>query len=297
MDCSVLPPLRAQTAALCPTRWSIAVHPLSCLSVALKSTGGNPVDNLICPDKAPSTRPMGLRDWWTGRTPGICRVSIPCGGVDIYTRARRRNNAMAFIPAPNTARVSLVMNQDGQTIVNVFHFTKVPTSPFTFGELQQLAQDFVTTWVNTVAAHQNADVAYTSIVARALDSLSAPSYEGPITGNGDVSDTPMPTNVTIAIKWITALGGRSYRGRTYHVGLSAGSISNSTLAQATLDAILAAYNEFLTQMGALGWRMVVTSYQQNGIPRVSGISTAITGAVAEDNALDSQRRRLPKRGT
>lgn len=203
---------------------------------------------------------------------------------------------MAFIPTPNTARVSLTFTQDGQQLVNVFYFTKDDgyTSEV---ELEALAQSVVDNWRIHVLPMQVADV--TGVIVKAVDT-SQPDGFGtefidPMTGTN--AGTAMPVNDTFCIKWVTGRVGRSYRGRTYHIGLMSQAVADSKVLVGSATDFVEAYNGWFEAMLADGNQLVIASFTHNGAPRTSAVITFVTGATYADLNLDSQRRRLPGRGT
>jgi hypothetical protein len=101
--------------------------------------------------------------------------------------------------------------------------------------------------------------------------------------------------VTAAISWRTAKRGRSYRGRSFHIGMTSTMVTGSTLTAGTITSLTTAYNALLTAVNASGIALCVVSRFQNHVQLTNGESTPITVATIEGN-LDSQRRRLIGRG-
>jgi len=108
-------------------------------------------------------------------------------------------------------------------------------------------------------------------------------------------DQGMPSNVTVAVKWTTGLRGRSYRGRTYHIGTPRAEIEGNLIATDYRGDLVQAYGTLINRFTQTGGQMVVASRQNNGVIRTTGVSTPIT-AVSVEHTVDSQRRRLPGRG-
>jgi hypothetical protein len=103
--------------------------------------------------------------------------------------------------------------------------------------------------------------------------------------------------VTIAVSWRTGITGRSFRGRTYHLGLSEAQYVGSTLEVTPAGLILTAYDALLTTINAIsGNQMGVLSRYADKAPRVNGLLTPISNVEFVDLVLDSQRRRLPLHG-
>lgn len=202
---------------------------------------------------------------------------------------------MPFVPIPNTARVELRMTQDSQQIENVFHVEK--EGVLTVTDLETIGAAFVD-WFDT---HRN--LVNTGVVLREIDfrDLTTASGLGILYNNslpmaGLLNQAAMPNSVTVAIKWGTGLTGRSFRGRTYHIGLTEGQVLNNALETATVAGLLASYNNLLTTVNGTGFTMVVASRFANNAPRVTGVTTPILTASYADTTIDSQRPRLPGRG-
>jgi len=64
-----------------------------------------------------------------------------------------------------------------------------------------------------------------------------------------------------------------------------------------MDNILDAFTQLITQSNVAGIPFVVVSKKSGGLPRAIGLSTPVQQSVIVDNILDSQRRRLPGRGS
>lgn len=203
---------------------------------------------------------------------------------------------MPFVPVPNVAQVDMVFMYNGQRCENVYHVQQ--ESPYDQTSLAVLATLFRDWWDDEFKAGAPNTLALVLIVARALDTDSSPSIEfsaglpiqGQVTAAGQ-----LPNNVTQAIKWTTALRGRSYRGRTYHIGLTEDMVIGNTVQEPHLAYQANRYNALLTALDGLPGNLVVVSKIHNGVERTTGIATPVQ-AVSVDSTVDSQRRRLPGRG-
>lgn len=198
--------------------------------------------------------------------------------------------------APDTAKVSLQWTQYGQELVNVFHFRK--TGGYTTeAALTQLLLDVSNAWATNMLQTQVGDVTGVLITCTDISQVSGPGVEAIDPEQGIYPGGGMPTNVTWTVKWTTGRTGRSYRGRTYHIGLGYGMVANDDVIEATALAILGHYQDFLDDMTAAGDDMVVVSNYSNGVQRTTAVVTPVTGVSYADLHLDSQRRRLAGRGT
>lgn len=202
---------------------------------------------------------------------------------------------MAFIPVINTARCELRYTQNGQQVANIFHVEK--EGPLTVLDLQDIGTALVEWW------GEHLDLVSTAVTLREIDirDLTTASGIGILWNDGlpligGVASPPLPNNVTLAIKWGTGLSGRSFRGRTYHVGLCESQVTQSELESAVIAPLLASYNALPTMITGSGYTLVVVSRYANNAPRPAGVTTPILNAAYADTVIDSQRRRLPGRG-
>lgn len=206
---------------------------------------------------------------------------------------------MPFQPVPNGAQVVLKYQQVGQIMENIFWVRS--DVPFEAADLETLASTFQTWWSDTYKSLQHPTVSLIEITATAEDTDTGPQFILPITGPnvGTASGNAEPLNATISIQHITALRGRSFRGRTYHVGLTSDQLLDAGhVLAATAASLRAAYDTLVTDIHTVSatWELSVLTRFTNHLPRPAGILTPIVANGLADTALDSQRRRLPGRG-
>lgn len=202
---------------------------------------------------------------------------------------------MGFVPFANCARLEARFIQEGQHVENVYHLRSA--AAFTVGDMEAAAAAFVAWFDVSMQPLVASAVTLTEIVVRGLDTPTdvAISYTTglPLVG-GNVS-AGLPNNVTAALKWTTALSGRSYRGRTYHIGLTESQVAGSTIDATVRTNIQNTYLNLIGDMDTAGFTMVVASRVTAGAERVAGVATTILSCFL-DSTVDSQRRRLPGRG-
>jgi len=203
----------------------------------------------------------------------------------------------AFIPATNTLEVRLNFATAGGVAQNVLHFRKSGTP--VEADLVQLAEDiydWYDTWYQT---YQSNTITLRSIVVTDLtveDGMQI-EYTTGLPATGAQTPAPFPDNVTVAIKHTTAFRGRSFRGRTYFVGL----VNGSTVTADTLSTTWQGYLENIfdallsTPFTTNDEEFVIVSYCGNGSWRTSATVTPVTNN-SLDADLDSMRRRLKGRG-
>jgi hypothetical protein len=186
--------------------------------------------------------------------------------------------------------------QDGQYCINKHHWTY--GLGWDEGALNNLGTA-IRDWYNTdMKGNVNNECSLVSIECFALDGsglATAVTTGLPIVGSSGLGGMS-PNNVTVAVKKATGRAGRSYRGRTYVVGLPLGAYSDNRLTTTYATALLDAFDALTAVGGPLDiFQLVVLSEVSGGVPRAEGVTTPVTG-FAIDPVLDSQRRRLPGRG-
>ncbi len=205
---------------------------------------------------------------------------------------------MAFVPVPDTAQIDVVYNWDSQIVENVFHY-KVLTGTPTIESLTALT-DAINAYVQEhLLPLMASTVTLLRVVGKLLDIADGAFYVSttglPAGGAGGAA--PLPNSVSIAYSWRTPLAGRSFRGRTFVVGLMEGFITGNIVNSANVAILNTAYNGLMGAGADAGWEMVVVSRRHAGAPRITGLATPVTSGFFTNNVLDSQRRRLPGRGS
>lgn len=205
-----------------------------------------------------------------------------------------------FIPAPGVLQVECVYSYLSQTCENVYH-VQMPggSGAANPADMNSLAAVFNAWETASMIGERSSAAAMTDIRVRDLSTDSGLIIEHAPTGavQGTIPGTPLPGNVTLAVKWTTGLGGRSFRGRTYHIGLAIGAVVNNTVNNSAVVNLVAAYSNLLTRVTESGFgQLVVVSYAHNKFWRATAVSTPIAACSINAN-LDSQRRRLIGRGT
>jgi len=204
---------------------------------------------------------------------------------------------MLFVPVANSAEHHLMFHYHGEVCQNVFHTHK--GDPYETVDLIAAATVFKDWWLEWMQARLPTQLTFDRIESFSLEAFNAPSStvieDLPAAGTNS-SAIPLPNNVTFAVKWITGLRGRSYRGRTFSLGVTEDQRSGNSLQPTALTGYLIAYGALITALDVAGHPLAVVSKVTLGSPRVAGIATEIIG-LSIDDTLDSQRRRLPGRGS
>jgi hypothetical protein len=219
---------------------------------------------------------------------------------------------MAFIPCLNTAEVSLQFAQgDGEFAENVFGVER--SIAWDAGSLLAMVEAFREWYVagdgiaSVYAGLQHTSVILTNVNGRDLTTSSGiiANAPGRVGDHGTNGDALIPQGQTFTLTARTALAGRSFRGRTYLVGLdesfySGGSVDVADSAHAN-TAVLA-WNALITAVTAAdadAQLVVISRYHlvdvppPTTLPRANGVMTPIVAYGYHDLFMDYQRRRAP----
>ena len=110
----------------------------------------------------------------------------------------------------------------------------------------------------------------------------------------NTSGDMLPPQDAMVVSWRTGLAGRSFRGRTYLVGLDETNQNHGRIASGMMTLIAAFVTQMLAVFGPSGsntdWQFVVISRFNAKVKRATPIGTPVTDATTSD-ILRSQRRR------
>jgi len=210
---------------------------------------------------------------------------------------------MPFVPVTNTVEVEVRMLLDSQKVENTLYFRK--DSAWSLGDLVTLGNSFLIWWTTYYDVFASSSVTLSEIYITDLTSStglvqSTPAPTPHPAGSREANS--LPNNVTLTISFRTDQRGRSHRGRNYIVGLTEDAVVKNTVDSAVIGDIETAYNALqdVASDNSCFWVVVsrFSGVDSDGdpIPRVAGVTTAITSVIVVDPVVDSQRRRLPGRG-
>jgi len=217
--------------------------------------------------------------------------------ISNYHSSRKVDNAMAFIPVPETVCAEIRMQLDGQRIENTLYFQQ--DGGWSQEEGVSLANDLLLWWTNSFRVPLSQDVSLREIYLTDLSSATSWTHTQPAPApapTGSQNLPAAPNNVALCFSFRTAARGRSFRGRNFVSGYPRDNITSNDLASAQIADTLEAYNALFPMMDAWDGRWVVASRYSNKLPRPIGVTTRVTSVVVVDPTVDSQRRRLPGRG-
>lgn len=203
---------------------------------------------------------------------------------------------MAFIPIPNSVKVSVEWLVAGQEVVLTFTVRK--PSAVTQTDVNNI-RDVMHNWAsNNLRNLMHSGAQYQRTYVVDLSSENGPFAEAvpPAAVFGSIGGVAAANNVALAVSHRTAQRGKSFRGRVYLGGLAAGSLQTATTISPTFVTTIAGVWALLVgALTAQAYQLAVPSRQANKQPRVTGLSTPVS-LVLIDAFLDSQRRRLAGRG-
>lgn len=179
------------------------------------------------------------------------------------------------------------MTLAGERVENTFHYLlgvepDIPT-------MTAMANTYIAWWVANAGLYSNA-CGLVLIYLRSLTTQTSPTVEivpGATTTGTRVSPLK-PNNCSIAIKRQTGHAGRKNRGRVYWVGITNDMMSDSNdLIPLTAANMAGALNTLLSDQA------VGNAAQEVILHRSDGTTTPVISYTVVDQAVDSQRRRLP----
>lgn len=202
---------------------------------------------------------------------------------------------MPFIPVPNVVKLEAIFNFNGQICENVHHYEK--DVAWDVASMQNLASEYIQAWTTFLRPTMTNEVSLSNIKVTDLTTQFSNGIEYstglPLAGSSVAPASP--NNVTLSVTWVTAFRGRSFRGRTYHIGLKESEVGQNEVTVSYAGIMAAFYGALFTSVPSTGETMVVVSYREGNAPRAEGLATPIIG-ISINRTVDSQRRRLPGRG-
>jgi len=190
------------------------------------------------------------------------------------------------------------MSLDGQNIENTYYASV--EGLVTEEQIVSGAQA-VQLWVEDFYFPQLSNLlSYRGVKATDISSDTGPTYTatGFAGGIGGVAQPSVPSNSPFVIKHLTAQRGRSGRGRSYVPGMpNTSRTGTNEVSSSFANSMLAAFIALDDALVGESQVPCVVSRFHDGLPRVAGLHIPITSHAYTDLVLDSQRRRLPGRGS
>jgi len=200
---------------------------------------------------------------------------------------------MAFIPIPDY--VQLIAEYTDGVAIAQNRFFCFGGAPVTEEDLTEIAETFVDVWEEALSGNVNANWSLTTLFLRDMTTESGINlvYTTGLPSAGSNAGESLPTQVSATVTWQTGFVGRSFRGRTYVVGIPRSFVDGTDrqLTEAAQGFLEDRWTTFLTAMQEAGHAPAVVSLSVGGVPRVEGLVTPIFNARVPF-PLATQRRRL-----
>lgn len=206
---------------------------------------------------------------------------------------------MTFIPINGCAKVSLNYTFAGELAQNTLAFVQDPITPnIPSSELDALCEAVYLWWqVNMAPLIANTVELRNCEAVDLTGQYAAYGAHVPVSPASGSLAKSLPNNVTICVSFRTASRGRRARGRVFLPGVSEDRTSGpNAITAAHAGNVLSAFNQLVLEVNnntsPTSWKHVIAS-RAGGI----GATYEVTEYAFSDRTLDSQRRRLPGRGS
>lgn len=205
---------------------------------------------------------------------------------------------MAFQPVGNGAELVIKALNQGEECVTTFGALGIVNYSNT--QLANFVADAALAWQTYILPIlPSSYVAYEVIgtgLRTATDFTTTVSYGGGAAGTR--AGTPLPNNVSLAIARKAGVTGRSNRGRIFWPAFIETDVSANAVNSTFVSTMISALTTFQADAEVSGnFTLGVISRYTGGSLRVSGVVIPTNSWSVTDNTVDSQRRRLPNRGS
>lgn len=181
--------------------------------------------------------------------------------------------------------------------VNVFHMAITGGGPVSTTDLATSAADVSAAFIAHLQPPLSSDIGVLSVKATDLTSQTAGTHTFNPTGNGGSGAVPAASpGVAVDVSWGTSGRGRSYRGRSYLMGIPrVDALETGALDGTFHTAMTTGATAFITALRAAPHPdgLVIASRFLNRIARSAILATRVEDATVRLNTK-SQRRRNPK---
>lgn len=220
--------------------------------------------------------------------------------------------AFPFVPVANTVYAQMQFTQPDGSFASQGYWVK-RSAVWTPTEMLALAGVLKNWWLNgdgtqKPCAFMTASYNLANIVVRDNTTATSPVVQYntglPSPGLHSSADN-LPMGVSFALTMRTGLAGRSYRGRTFLMGLNSTLLSNESnnlVSGTAASELVTAYDALIPAIvaGDAGETLVVCSRHWNAgiakgaqVSRVAGITTPVLSFGYHNLLLDFQRTRAP----
>lgn len=214
-----------------------------------------------------------------------------------YVSCECKENAMPFVPALDTVQLEVTLLLEGQRIQNVYHYTVA--SSVTPVNMLAFANDYVNYWDVNWKGWYPTTVSLIEVKVTDLNIDTGPvvfaTASLPIVGTR--VGAALPNNCALVLTKRTIKRGRSFRGRTYFGPLCEPDVTANAVSGTFVSGAITRMQGQIEQIvGAETWTMCVLSRISDGAYRDFAETEPVI-AISSDGLVDSQRRRLPGRGS
>lgn len=197
-------------------------------------------------------------------------------------------------PVANVARCVINTLYNGEVCANVLHYRN--TSPGAQASMNALAEALAAEYITNIIPHVPNTLTFVNVTASDLDPTpSAPGFSSVGSNTpGAQTNEQLPNNVAACLTLRTAVGGRSGRGRIYHVGVGNDDVIANAWEPTFATDLIAGYTAMrnLSASDQYQWTWCIVSYYSagslRGTPMVNDVQS-----ITMDGTADSMRRRLP----
>ena len=201
-----------------------------------------------------------------------------------------------FIPAAEVAKAELRFTMLGEQTSSVFYFSK--DGGFSLTDLATLGASLASWWNTDGNDLFHAGTTLREVVCTDVSVEDGAQVSTSVNTPGTRSGNAMPNNVCLCVSFRTGFTGRSNRGRVYHSGLVEGDVTDNNVITATATLLRDEYEDlFQLMLVEAEAQHVIVSYCNDGAWRTDARVTPVTSYIIVDTVVDSQRRRLPGRGS
>lgn len=205
---------------------------------------------------------------------------------------------MPFVPAPNIVEVQFRYTYAGERCMNRIH-VNVGDTP-TAANCNELVIECGDWWLANVPPLVASTLALREVYAKSLETAIAPesTRTAGLPASGTKVGDPLPNSTSLALSLRSAMSGRSARGRWFWLGFTEDQVDGNIVTNGAIVSLDAALTNLKSIIDGLSYVWVIVSYITNGAPRVGGpVYIDVATIAVVDSVVDSQRRRLPGRGT
>lgn len=215
---------------------------------------------------------------------------------------------MPFVPVPDVVAIDVIYDWDGQIVENTLYYKKTAPSEIEIGSLLDVVTAYIRDEIMPLLTELISLVRVVGTLLDAVDAFTVTNTDDLPQPGAILTATAksFPGNVTMAVSFRTAAAGRSGRGRNYVPGLVDLRDGNSLLDATYAGQVVTKWAGLRAIASEDGWEQVVVS-RYSGFtivdgkkvptPRAEGVTHNVTSTILTDRTIDSQRRRLPGRGS